>query len=421
MAANVDYLIIGGGVAGVTAAAKIRENKPDASIEIISHEPVCFYSRVLLTNFLEGKVGRENLILRDDKWFCENKIKVSPGEDALGLDFAAHKITTSADREIIFKKLLIATGVTPRPLTIEGGNLPGVYNLWTLADAQRIAAEIELIKKLPTKNQDVAVIGGGFICQSLVKIFVAHNFRTHLLMRGEYYWSKFIGPAAGNLIDKKFLENNIKTYKKTRAQEIIREKDGALVIVTDGGEKIRVAMALIGVGTGPNIGWLEGSGLVLEDGIKVNEYLETNAPDVYAAGDVANFFDSIYGDFHRKGNWVNASRQGEIAARNMLGDRAVFNELTSFTVDIFGLNFIFMGEYNRAMADQVVISDKGKTIREFYFKGNRLIGAALLNASGDRALIERAIKDKIEINKNEQLRLSEAEHPLKEEQLYGIK
>jgi len=418
---QTDFLIIGGGVAGVTAATEIRNIKPDATIAILSQEPVCFYSRVLLSNYLEGSVVKEKLILRGEQWFCEQKINLILGEGAKSLDSKKHKIVTMNGQEINYKKLLIATGVRPQVLPVPGGDLPGVFNLWDLADAEHISAEIENLKKLPREKQVVAVIGGGFICQSLVKIFIANELETHLLMRGKYYWSKFVGEAAGRMITKKLLDNGVKIHQEMRTQEIVREKDGTLIIKTESGEGIKAGMVIVGIGTLPNIDWLQDSGIELDNGIKVNEYLETNLSDVYAAGDVVNFYDVILEDHHRKGNWVNASRQGEICGANMCDEKKAFNEITSFTVNIFGLIFAFLGEYNRAMADEVVIRDEGEKIREFYFKGERLIGATLVNAPMDRPLIEMAIKDKIELSKSEQLSLSEADKPFEETKIYGVK
>ena len=208
------------------------------------------------------------------------------------------------------------------------------------------------------------------------------------------------------MITKKLLDNGVKIHQEMRTQEIVREKDGTLIIKTESGEGIKAGMVIVGIGTLPNIDLLQDSGIELDNGIKVNEYLETNLSDVYAAGDVVNFYDVILEDHHRKGNWVNASRQGEICGANMCDEKKAFNEITSFTVNIFGLIFAFLGEYNRAMADEVVIRDEGEKIREFYFKGERLIGATFVNAPMDRPLIEIAIKDKIKLSKSEQLSLS---------------
>jgi NAD(P)H-nitrite reductase large subunit len=421
MNTKIDYLIIGGGAAGVTAGAEIRKIKPDASIAIISQESVCFYSRVLLTNYLKGEVKKEELILRDEEWFGKQGIKLFLNESVTSLEAKGHRVLTSRGREVEYTKLLIATGVRPRILPVQGGDLPGVFYLWDMADAEAILARIVEIKKLPKEHQVIAVIGGGFICQSLVKIFHAHNLKTHLLMRGKYYWSKFISEPGGELLSKKFEENGIIMHKGTRTDEIVHQDDGALLIKTEAGEEIKAAMVIVGVGTLPNTAWLESSGIELDNGIKVNEHMETSLADVYAAGDVVSFYDLILEDFHRKGNWVNASRQGRVAGVNVAGGAAEFNEVTSFTVDIFGLEFIFLGEYNRAMADRVVVRSKKDKVREYYFKSDRLIGATLINCQEDRPLIERAIKDKIKLLKSEQLSLSEASKPLTESKIYGAK
>jgi NTE family protein len=153
------------------------------------------------------------------------------------------------------------------------------------------------------------------------------------------------------------------------------------------------------VGTEPNIEWLQGSGIEMDDGVRVNEFMETNLAHVFAAGDVVNFYDVILEDHHRQGNWVNASLQGEMAATNMCGGREKYEKVTAFTVDVFGLGFVFLGEYDRSRADEAVIEAEGEKVKEYYLKDSRVIGACLINAPEERAALEQQIKNKTKFNK----------------------
>ena len=420
MRTQAEYLIIGGGIAGVTAATTLREQEPDARIVIISREPVSFYSRVMLTGYVEGSIAREKLILRDEKWFSDQKIDLFSGESVEFWDGEKKIVKTDKGNEFSFGKLLIATGVRPTPLDIPGAKSNRVHYLWDLDEADKIIERIDELEKLPREKRKVVIIGGGFVCQSFRKIFAKKDIEAHLLMRGDYYWSRYISPEAGKLINEALESEGVTLHQNEKVKEIIREGDG-VVLKTESGNEISAGIVLVGVGISPNTAWLEEGGIELDDGVKVNEYLETNMPDIYAAGDVVNYYDLSLEDFHRQGNWVNAERQGRVAAMNMLGRREAYNEITSFAIALLGINFIFVGEYSSKFVDESIarVDSKNKIVREFYFKGARLVGAMLMNAAEDRPLIQTAIKDKMELSKIEKLNLKEADFPLEKTKIYG--
>lgn len=413
MEINTDYLIIGCGVAGVNAATEIKKIEPDSAVLIVSREPVCFYSRVLLTRYIEGKVDEERLILRGEQWFDEQKIDLICGDEAAEVDFSNKLVRTVKGAGIRYKKILISGGVEPRIIPVPGGDLENVYYLWTLEQANKIKQRIAEVKKMPKERQRAVVAGGGFICQTLVKIFADQGLETHLLMRGEYYWSKFIGPEAGEAINKHLIDNGIILHKETAIKKILPKQDG-LDIVFNSGESLEAPMAVIGVGTLPNTAWLEGSGLEIDNGIVVDERMRASTADVYAAGDIANFYDVIYGGRHRQGNWVNAGEQGRIAGINMAGGSEVYRKVTSFTVDIFGLNLVFLGTCGLISGDETIVRENKKdgSVIELYLKESRIIGAMLMDSPAVRGLIEQAIKDKITLNKDDKLNFKDAEFPL---------
>ncbi|MBU0649253.1 FAD-dependent oxidoreductase [Patescibacteria group bacterium] len=321
-----------------------------------------------------------------------------------------------------YDKLLIASGVYPKKLQVSGADRDNVFCLWNMKDAERLEARIAEIKKSDKIKQRAAVIGGGFICQTFLKIFISRGLETHLLMRGDWYWPRFIGQEAGRLLEEKFLENNIILHKQEKVKDIAQDDD-TLIIKTEKGKEIETSLVLAGIGTEPNIDFVAGTDIEIDDGILVDQFMKTSAPHVWACGDVVNFYDLVLETQHRQGNWANATRQGRIAGINMSGGHEVYEELTFFLIDVFGLKVMFLGDYGRDRADDVVVrmSVKQKKAREYYFKDNRLIGACLVGAPEDRLLIEAAIKAKIELNKEQRLELADENIPLGQSKLYANK
>jgi 3-phenylpropionate/trans-cinnamate dioxygenase ferredoxin reductase subunit len=418
---KTEYLIIGSGVAGVTAAAQIRRQEPKARIAIIGREPVPFYSRVMLTNYLSGEVGREKLFLRDEDWFSRQGISLYLAEEALSVDTSAGKLKTKSGKIFNYAKLLLATGVSPKKMDIPGGDAEGVHYFWDLADAEKIKDAISNITASSKEKSDIVVIGGGFICQAYRKIFSRSDFNVHLLMRGEYYWTNYVSREIGGLINDKFTKGGLILHKNTRVKEIIKKDDRTLEVVADNGQRIRAAMVLVGIGTEPNTAWLKESGVELDDGIKTDEYLQTSVANVFAAGDAVNYFDVYLGEHYRRGNWANAQRQGETAGKNMVNKKNIFQAISVATLSVDDLSLGFIGGYERKMVDRAITRcgpEKGQ-VRDFLFKENRLVGAVLANALAERPLIEQAIRDKIKLTEEEQKQISDQNFPLEKSKIYG--
>ncbi|MDD4995096.1 MAG: FAD-dependent oxidoreductase [Patescibacteria group bacterium] len=378
MKRQAEYLIVGASAAGMAAAEELRQRDANAGIAVLSDEKEPGYSRILLTKYLEGGIEKQKLFLRDKKWFDEQKIIFVTESRAELLDAEKKIVTTESGDEIEYGKLLIASGVRPRLLSARE-NGADIFYLWNLEDAEKILQAFREIKP-----RRAAVVGGGFIGQAFLKICRARGLETHLYMRGEYYWSKILGKVAGELINKKFIEQGIILHKSFEAA----------------GEEIKGDIVFAGVGMKPNIEWLAGSGVETDDGVRVNERMETSARDVYAAGDVVKFFDAAAEEYRRQGNWANAARQGRIAGANMAGANEEFCEVTVNALDIFGLPVVFLGDTRREAADEVVEKMSGAdAVKEIFVKDGKIRGAALAGDASERGLLEAAIKDKMGISK----------------------
>ncbi|MEK7614765.1 MAG: FAD-dependent oxidoreductase [Patescibacteria group bacterium] len=371
------HVIIGGGIAGVTAAEELRKLDPDAEITIVSEEHHPLYSRVLLPHYLKGKIPRERVFLKKETWYAEKNTEWMTGVMATSLNAKNKFVTLSNGRELEYDKLLIATGGELR--TIEA-DLRGVSYLRTLDDADHL---LQLLGER-TGTSPAAVYGGGFIACEYINFFAHHQVPTRVGLRGSYFWSRVLEHEAGALIQKQLDTHGVQIMPNVNLLDMIDEKE------------IKHSCSILGVGIGiqPDFSWMREAGLEVESGIKCDAFLKTNLPDVYAAGDVAEFYDVIVGRHVHVGNWMNAQMQGRHVAKSMMGQEVPFALVSSYATNILGLEIIFIGDVSKQEADEVKLfgsAEEGGVAQLFGRKG-QLVGAVLIGRNQDRAIITKMIQ-----------------------------
>ncbi|OGY26561.1 MAG: hypothetical protein A2Z24_00140 [Candidatus Woykebacteria bacterium RBG_16_44_10] len=399
MVKTVEYLIIGGGVAGTTAAETIRQKDSEGSITIISEESEPLYSRILLREFLEDRLPLERLYLRTNEQYEEKIINLMGGVRANRLD-AQHKIISlSSGEEINYKKLLLSSGSKPEHLDTPGSDLEGVHYLRTLADAKKVKNQLG-------KTKNAVIVGGGFIGLDFVQIFRRAGLATTCLLRGSHYWSRQVGEQIGQLINDILEENGVKLIAKSQAREFIG-KSSVEKIVLDNGQEVAADLVGIGVGVYPSLDYLGESKIKINKGVFTNEYLETEAPDIWAAGDIAEFYDLVFSKHHKLGNWANSTIQGRTVGLNMVAgwgsdggdDRQQFLTVSSYTMPIFGANLSLVGD--TSADEEVEIIPRGvptdKAFGNVSLRDGVVVGAVLLNRPADRLPIEELIKKRVKI------------------------
>lgn len=380
----MQYVIVGGGIAGTTAAEELRKLSSDAEITIVGEEQHPIYSRVLLPHYVKGKVPRERCFLKKETWYADQNIEWLPGVTALALDVRNKFVALSDGRELPYDKLLIATGGDVKPLVEDRR---GVSQFRTLDDADHM---LQLIRELPA-GVHAAVYGGGFIACEYVNIFKHFDIPMTVAHRGPHFWSKVLDAGSGALIRRKLEEGGCEVITNARMEGLAGE-DELEALITD---KKTVACKFLGVGTGLDIdlSWASKAGVEVGQGIRTNEFLETNIPDVYAAGDIAEFHDMTVGRQRVAGNWMSAQTQGRIVAKTMAGTRTEFRLVSSYSTNVFGLEIIFIGDTDRTAADRIDIvgsEAEGGIAQRMYRKG-KLVGATLVNRNTDRAAITKEI------------------------------
>ena len=329
------YVLVGGGLASATAAENIRKYDADGAILIIGSEPHAPYHRPPLSKeYLRGEAKAEDVLpIQPDAWYTDNKVSLMTGTKATGADTAAKTITLDSGDTVSYEKLLIATGSAPKKLDIPGADGPNVRTLRTREDSEAIGAHL---------GQKIVLVGGGYIGVEVAADFVTKGGQATIIEPTDHLWSKFASPEYGAFLKKKLEAAGAEVILGDEVTEIT-----ATGVKTKAGKVIGGDYVLVGVGVKPSLEFALASGLDVDEkknGVLVNEFLETSAPDVWAAGDVAGFQDPVLGKQWRVEHWNNALWHGEIAGANMAGQRVAYDHIPNFFSDELDIHFELFGD-----------------------------------------------------------------------------
>ena len=385
---KITYLIIGGGVAGTTAAETIRQNDPTGSCMIVSDEPYRLYSRIMLSkpNFFLEKIPFDRIWLKTEEWYTQNNITLTTGKKATKLDPQKKTITLDDGTEVAYEKLLLATGTCVRPWSIPGSDKEGVFYLRTLDHAKQIIAKVKSAKR-------AIVVGGGFIGFEMCDMLRLAGVDVTLILREPHYWSPLLDEKSGQMIEQALERGGVKIFRTTEVQEVKGNGHVEAAILKDDTE-LPCDMIVAGIGTYCPIEWTAGSGIKTNRGIVTDEYLATNLPDVWAAGDAAEFTDVIFGEQIQLGNWSNAQAQGKIAALNMCGKHELFKLVSFYVTQGFGITIAFAGDVRPAPEKEIIVraSADGRTHERILLKNDKVVGATLINGTSDLSSIAKLIE-----------------------------
>ncbi len=382
------HVIAGNGVAGTTAAAFIRKIDNDGIITIISDEAYPFYSRIRLIDFLSGDVDEKSIILKKDTWYEENKINLIINTAATDIDVAKKELTLSPDKKLKYDKLLMATGGIPFVPTIAGADKKGVFTLRTLKDA------IAIRKYAGMGNKRLLIIGGGVLgleagnaLRKRGNSVTVVEFFTRLLPRQ-------MDPDGADILRTQLEQMGVTFYLGTKTKEIFGADKVEGVLLEDG-NRIDCDMIIISAGVRPNAALAQKAGLKIEKGLIVNDRMETELPDIYAAGDLIQHRGVFYGI------WPAAEKQGEVAGTNMAGGSTVYEGTTiSNFLKIAGVGLVAAGNIDaEGNHESIVIKDPGKFIyKKLVIRENTIIGTILYGDIKDMRRIVKAIENRTDIS-----------------------
>lgn len=399
--AYYDYLIIGGGIAGVTAAETIRANDREGSIAIISNEGDPLYSRVLLPSYLRRKLDREKVYLRTMEDYSRRGIDLALGEEVVGVNFDTRQVVTSREKGISFKKMLIATGGTPIPWHIPGSESSRVLRLQTIADADR--ARTVIGEQASDPNRAAVVVGGGFIGLEFIETAVAYGYPVHFFIREKKCFGDQFDDAGWDILASNFARRGVIVHPETEIQHI--EEAGGLVRAAFGrGEAVAGNWIGLGIGVAKNFGVFSGSGIDIRRGIRADKFLQTSIPGVWTAGDVAEFYDVTLDEYRIVGNWTNAFLQGKAAGANMsradASHQTEFRAVSSYSITNLGLQLTQLGATQPAESRETVtrLWPAGTAYERLFLEKGVLKGALLINRFADKIPLSKLIDRKTDLN-----------------------
>lgn len=336
------YLLIGGGLASSQAAKEIRKADPNAPMTLVGEEPHVPYDRPPLTKeFLRGEKPERQLYFDPQEFFQEKGIELILGVSVQRLEMAGKTAFLSNGESITFEKALLATGGRPVPLKIPGADLPGVYYMRTLDDSAAIAAEAS--GSLQSAGRRAVIIGGGFIGMEVAASLTQRGVQVTVIESHPHIWARFADETLARFFQDYCTGRGVTFLTSDRAVEI-RGKGRPSSVVTGSGKEIPCDFVCIGIGIIPNAELAREAGLQVDNGIVVDEYLRSSHPDIYSAGDVASYLDTILGKRRRVEHWGHAEYCGQLAGQNMAGASSPYDLLTYVWSDIFDLHLEFAGD-----------------------------------------------------------------------------
>lgn len=389
MATKEDFIIVGGGLAGVSAAEELRAQGFGGSIRLIAAEPHPPYIRPPLSKgFLAGKEGLDAVYAHPEECYAENDIELLTGTKVFGVDPIAHEVTVAGGSPLRYDKLLLATGSSPRILTIDGAELSGVHYLRTIDDSSALRSE------LAGGGRRLVLIGSGWIGMEVGATARELGNEVTILERDAIPLATAIGDELGTMFAELHREKGVVLRTRVTVERIAGNHGTVSAVVLAGGEEVPADLVLIGVGAVPNLALADDAGLVTENGIVVDQSMRSSDADIFAAGDVANAFHPLANMRLRSEHWANAIGEGKAAARGMLGQTESYEDIPYFYTDQFDVGMEYSGYGPLASGAKVVYRGNraGREFIAFWLRDGFVVAGMNVNVWDVNDQVQRLIR-----------------------------
>jgi NAD(P)H-nitrite reductase large subunit len=399
------YLILGGSAAGIGAVEAIRETDPAGTLTVITDEACSHYSRPMISDFVSGKADLKKVDCRNEDFWKENNVEAVLGKKATAINFDEKTVQLESGEKIPYEKLLIATGGKPFVPKTEGSEKDGVFTFTTIGDAQRIATKIEAINA-----KAAVVIGGGLIGISVTEALLKRGLKVTMVELQDKILSLLLDPKGSDIMEAAVRKAGVKVVTGQSVQKILGKpgNDGAVggVLLTKG-EQVQCDIVIMAIGVIPRTELVVGTAVKTNRGIVVDNMMQTNVPDVFAGGDVAEAYDFIINQNRTLPLWPLAVLEGKVAGYNMAGKKATYAGGTNMSsLKYFGVPVVSVGLANPKEDPTLEILVKSDLERNVYkklvLKNDVIVGMTLVNSIERAGILFYLLKNAVNVKKFKQ-------------------
>ena len=389
---SVEFLLVGGGMAGAHCAAELRKQGADGSILLVGRESEPPYERPPLSKeYMRGEAQRSDAYIHEVGWYSENEVELLTATSVMGIDLDARTAKLQTKEEVGFEKLLIGTGANVNVLRVEGAELEGIHYLRAYGNSDAIREQAEAA-------EHVVLIGGSYIGCEVAASLTAKGTRCSIVMMEDVALSRTFGEEAGRFFHDLLVEKGVEIHGGEELEAF--EGDGRVrSVVTKGGTTVEGDAVVVGAGVRPDVMLAERAGLEVDNGIICDATLQASAEGVFAAGDVCSYESQVHGRRLRVEHWDVAFQQGRHAARGLIGEGEPYREIPYFFSDLADwASLEYVGPAYEW--DEVVFRgslDEGE-FSAWYLKGGRVAGALSVERSEDLMHARRLLESGADIS-----------------------
>jgi 3-phenylpropionate/trans-cinnamate dioxygenase ferredoxin reductase subunit len=398
------FVIVGASLAGAKAAEALRSDGFDGRVVLVGAERERPYERPPLSKeYLRGEVGREKVYVHGDGFYAEHDIDLRLGRAAVSLSTSAREVTLDDGERLRYDRLLLATGAEPRTLSIPGGELDGVLYLRAVEDSDALRERLDA-------GGAVVVIGAGWIGAEVAASARQRGLDVTLVAPASVPLERVLGTEVGAIYREIHEDHGVRMLLGTGVESFEGETAVERVRTSDG-RTLECDFVVVGIGAQPRTRLAAQAGIAVADGILADEHLQTDAPDVFVAGDVANAYHPAYGERLRVEHWANALHQGPLAARTMLGREDVYDRVPYFFSDQYDVGMEYSGHARQW--DRVVFRGDAanREFIAFWLAGGRVVAGMNVNVWDVAEPIQALISSGEPVDER---RLSDPDVPLTE-------
>ncbi len=377
------YLIAGGWTAGTAAAQQLRKLDPSSGITIVDAEPVPYYARPDLIDYLAGRKSRDLLFMHDINWYRDNRISLVSGRSMTRIDCAKHTCTLDDASTLSYDKLLLANGASPFVPPLPGTDQARVFTLRTLADADALLSCI-------APGSNAVVIGGGVLGLEAAKALTERHMTVNVIEFAKHLLPNQLDEPAAVMLDKYLQNLGVTTLLGAESQQIASGDHGAAGVLLKDGRLVPGQFVLLSTGVRPNVSIARAAGLAVGRGIQVDDTMQTSMADIYAAGDVVEHRGRVYGII------PPCLEQARVAAQNMVspGSAAYQGSVMSNALKIVGLDVLSAGNVNPALAEttEEIRARDDRTYRKVVLEHGIITGIILYGTTNGVRPLQQALR-----------------------------